>query len=92
MIMDVSLSNKVLFRPIRGGLNESMSEVISIGSLEEIRDFYGDEPIFHLQGKLSVEHYCFDSRINWDTWLVLDGEGRAAGYTNGFLPETEGVI
>ena len=85
------LKPRVLFRPVRGGLKQAMSEVISISSLEEIRGFYmPDDPIFHIKGKLKVRYYCFDSRINWDTWLVLDGQGRAVGYTNGYLQETEG--
>lgn len=84
-------TKSVLFRPIRELLEDAMKEVVSISSLEEIRGFYmPDDPIFHMKGKLKVRHYCFDSRINWDTWLVVDEEGRARGYTNGYLPETEG--
>lgn len=76
-------SKEVLFRPQRGGLDEAMKEVVAIKSLEEIRNFYGKE--FPLQGKLKVKHYGYEERIQWDMWIVLDGEGRACGYTNGYI-------
>ncbi len=38
--------------------------------------------------QIHVEPYCFDSRINWDTYIVtVDGYG-VYGFTNGPLKET----
>lgn len=83
----MSMSEKVLFRPVRSTLEDAMSEVVAIDSLEEIREFYGED--YKIQGKIKCKHYCFDARIGWDTWLVVDGLNQAQGYTNGHLPETD---
>lgn len=75
------------FREHRGGLNESMSTVVEL-------DPTIDALKAHLNGilenwkvtrplKLNITHYAYDSRINWDTYMVkAEGSGFVVGFTD----------
>lgn len=67
----------MLFRPQRGSLEEAMKEVIEVSSLSELENKT-------TWTNLTTKFYCFDSRINWDTWIILSN-GNAVGYANGEL-------
>ena len=67
------------FREHRGGLEESMATVVELNSKKEFCDYVGKlaRRIVPLEEcTLSFREYGFDSRIGWDTYLVvLDGHG-----------------
>jgi len=82
-----------LFRPHRGLLTEAMEEVVELKDKSELvshiihswrcfpkhgYDFNSDT--------IKVKKYCFDDRINWDTYIVTyekDGYVHVEGFTNG---------
>ena len=60
----------LLFRFHRGGLSESMETVTIIHSFEQLIcmiNGWWDSPLT----KITIEPYIFDSRIDWDTQLVI---------------------
>jgi hypothetical protein len=75
------------FRFHRGGLREALLTTVEVNSLAELRAVIekaedlitptGDEP-------LTVEPYCYDHRIDWDTYIVM-WNGFPIGFTNGPL-------
>ena len=69
---------RFLYRPQRGSLADSMALAVEtdIAELDKLlRSEYG-------KGKVLVEHYCYDDRIGWDTYIVTH-DGKAVGFTNG---------
>lgn len=76
------------FRHQRGSLKESMATVQEVETLEDIRSILSakrkeiglEAPI----GELTCKHYSYDSRINWDTWIICEN-GSAIGFSNGEL-------
>lgn len=38
-------------------------------------------------GGVNIKHYCFDDRINWNTWIVTDAVG-VLGFTNGTVEDS----
>ncbi len=76
-------------RPHRRLLEEAMAEVQEIeptrvALLKWADESFGDMQPPDLTG-LQIEHYTFDERINWDTYIVhLPGWG-VFGFTNGPL-------
>jgi hypothetical protein len=77
------------FREHRGSLAESMKTVVELNTKEDfckhlnmvVRKFIG-----HNEFTLSFKEYSFDTRINWDTWLVvIDGDG-VIGMLDGHPP------
>lgn len=75
-----------LYRPHRGSLAAAMAEVEPCSSREQL------EAICERAGVtfMWLKPYGFDSRIDWDTYIVLvDWGGYVAplGFTNGPLPD-----
>lgn len=68
------------FRPQRRTLEESMAEAVEVNSLADVRK------IMDVSGRVKCEYYCYDDRINWDTWLIIH-EGWVIGMSNGKLNE-----
>lgn len=64
-----------LYREHRGSLAESMTTVREVTKLSDI------------EGAHSCVYYCFDHRIDWKTWLILDADCRPLGMANGELEE-----
>ena len=67
-----------LFRPHRELLSESMDDVAELemaSLIIRIVDQFG-------AGAVEVKPYGYDSRINWETYIVLHN-GRAVGFTDG---------
>lgn len=63
--MDLS---KVLFRPIRGGLDEALKFVVSFDNQFQLVDYIFST--FNIVPHL--RYYGFDDRIGWNTYIVLD--------------------
>jgi hypothetical protein len=59
---------KILFREHRGGLQEAMKTVQEVSCLEDIEKIKNIPDEF--KGKLRIEHYCYDRRIDWDTYII----------------------
>lgn len=74
------------FRFHKGSLENSMKticEVIDLNDLKNIiekNENWLERPI----GTLTCNHYCYDYRIDWDTWVVCN-DGSAIGFSNGEL-------
>lgn len=82
------------FRPHRGTLTNSMSEVVELESkqalvdkvVSDLSDFEHELIINHNTVKL--EPYGKDERVDWDTHIVtIDGYG-VFGFTNKFVHDT----
>ena len=81
----------VLYRPHRGGLDDSMREVVEVNDLpqlvrhmrREVESWYPEDEL-PTEGNTKLEPYAYDPRIKWDTYLVTV-KGQAWGYTNGPL-------
>ena len=67
------------YRDHRGGLAESMETVQKMHNLSDIQTHL--EPLFG-PGEITVDEYCQDNRIGWDTHIVCH-DGRAVGFTDG---------
>jgi hypothetical protein len=72
----------VLFRPHRGWLADSIAEVRTVECIEDIEQALDIKVV-------EVKPYGFDSRIAWDTYIVMADLGikppYVAGFTNGPL-------
>lgn len=79
------LGFRLKFRPICGGLDESMSQIFEFTTLNEL--------IEHLLkkwkgvidfdfSKVEFEYKCWDARIGWETYFITC-EGSPIGYSNG---------
>ena len=80
------------YRDHCGGLSESMKTTREVSTIQQIVDHLNG--FYNHFGKRVVEikfkHACFDKRINWDTYYVLqrlDGETdfTVAGMSDGLL-------
>lgn len=67
------------FREHRGGLTESMNTVVELNTRREFCNHIGKVARKFVPENgftISFSEYSFDTRINWDTYLVvLDGHG-----------------
>ena len=71
------------FRPHRGGLEESMAEVMEVNSIQDIVDYVEKTtPIPNIKFNIKVRKYGYDARIKWDTYIVTDQFG-VIGFTDG---------
>ena len=81
---------KIKIREHRGQLAESMETVIEIeptraALLECIRKSFAEFPPMSgvTDEDITIEHYAYDKRINWDAWMVsIKGYG-VFGFTDG---------
>ena len=80
------------YRDHRGSLSESMKTVIEVDSVDEIKarlnKYYND--FGQSVEEIKFEYCCFDARIGWDTYYVmqkLNGENSftVAGMSDGKL-------
>lgn len=89
---------KILFRPLRGSLSESMSESKSFNSLKELFeflcDFYSDSGLRPFDiSDLYISYYCYDDRIDWDTYSVCTSRFFNDYYCfNGLKPQICGFL
>lgn len=81
------------FRPVKRGLSESMEEKMSVHTKEGLvrylagylSELFAPFNIEVTAEKLHINHYGYDDRIQWNTYIVkLDGFG-VVGFTNGDL-------
>ena len=62
---------KILYRPNRSSLEEAMAEVVEFDSLLSLFEYL--EKRFQNSvsvSDLSIKYYCYDDRIDWDTYMV----------------------
>lgn len=66
---------KVLYRPQCGGLAEAMSKLKEFSSLKELLDYLIKEykGAFNYDS-IFVYYYCYDNRIDWDTYVICISE------------------
>lgn len=78
---------KILFRPHRALLADAMKEVVEVFHKSDLVNYLNKKNKFGpdiLVENLTIKHYCYDERIQWDTFIVCD-QGNAIGFTNGPL-------
>ena len=68
-----------LYREHRGSLSESMKTVKEMKAFTDLKLLIESS---HGEGEITIEPYCCDSRINWNTHIVCLN-GAAVGFTNG---------
>lgn len=77
------------FRWHRGSLIDSMNTVVEIADVSELTALIEREWSISGVPSISIEHYTYDARIGWDTYLVRvlqpDGNWAVAGMTDGPL-------
>ncbi len=67
---------KILYRPQRGGLAEAMAEMKEFATLKDMFDYIIAQwkELFNVAPfsvkDLSIRYYSYDSRIDWDTYLI----------------------
>ena len=66
------------YRDHRGGLAESMETVKEMADFTELERHV--TRIFG-EGEITVKPYCYDDRIEWDTYIVCHN-GHGVGFTN----------
>ena len=77
--------NEVLFRPHGSSLKECLRQIAIVSSKEDICKLFNEKG--YLLGRtivsqdIEVKPYCYDSRIEWNTYIVTI-KGDAAGFTN----------
>ena len=80
------------YRPQRGGLAESMTQVADISpNLAALTKHINDLGWFWYpihSDQVKVIHQGFDARINWDTYIVMV-DGQAVGFTDGPCTESK---
>jgi hypothetical protein len=85
------MMSAVLYRPHRGSLNDSLTEVVEVNNFaqlvrhmrREVESWYPKDKLPTVENT-KLEPYAYDPRIGWDTYLVTV-DGQAWGYTNGIL-------
>lgn len=77
------------FREHRGGLSESMGTTVELDTKEDFLkhiEKLARQIVPKDDFTVSFEQYAFDSRINWNTWIVmLEGHG-VLGIMDGPIP------
>lgn len=73
-----------LFREHRGGLNESMLTVVTVGNLAELIAHLKTLHGIRSAAQVTIKHYGYDPRIMWDNYIVCIN-GEAVGFTNELL-------
>lgn len=77
---------KVLYRPIRSGLDEAMREVKEFDSLKDMFEYIINNSTCYSKNLLDyyVSYYCYDERIDWETYIVttifMDGKNVCQQY------------
>lgn len=71
--------NKILFRPVRGGLDEALCAVVAFDDTFQLVDY-----IFSTYNAVPhLRYYGFDERISWNTYIVLNRDnGLPLGYVH----------
>lgn len=72
------------FRHYCGSLEESMKCVHEVDSLDDVNRLHPESAYLNKKA-VSSHWYCYDERINWDTWIVVDEDGYYLGFSNGEL-------
>ncbi len=83
---DALQDKRILFRPIRELLSESMEEATEVKTLDQLFDLCDFEGSNWVKGESKIEFHSqgYDDRIKWNSFLITI-DGKAAGYTNGLV-------
>ena len=70
---------KILYRPQRSTLAEAMQEVKQFNTMEDLIDYLVKVHIMNenkafRKEDIYIHYYCYDERINWQTYLVCVGK------------------
>jgi len=69
-----------LFRQQRGSLDASMETVKEVKTLDDVWNLI-DLKDFGIKKDLSIKHYCYDKRINWNTFIISNSKS-VIGFSN----------
>ncbi len=77
---------KIKYRDHRGSLDESMKTVQEFETKQDLVKYLKENCVVPFYGyNLRMDHYCFDKRINWDTYIVTIKGFGVVGFANGLL-------
>ena len=83
---------KVLYRPHRSTLEESMAEVKEFSSIKELCEYLAEQckGAFDVSD-IYISYYCYDERIDWETYIVTVGRYGKVDYLKKYAsPQAEG--
>lgn len=61
----------ILYRPHRGTLADAMAEVKEFSSIKEMREYLvQDHKKAFAVSDIVISYYCYDDRIDWETFIV----------------------
>lgn len=83
---------KILYRPLCGGLAEAMEKVKKFDSVKEMFEFLVEhhDHAFEMNN-LYISYYGYDSRIDWDTYIITTSRYANEDYTKkGYPPQAAG--
>ena len=63
---------KIMFRPQRGGFDESMALVEEFKSIDAL--------LYEKSDGCFVTYYCYDERLQAETFIVSDSKNRGIGF------------
>lgn len=64
----------IFYRPQRGTLDEAMEEVKQFDTINEMLDYLvADYNHAFSKSDIYISYYCYDERIDWDTYIVCIG-------------------
>lgn len=70
---------KILYRPQRGTLDESMQEIKHFKSIKDMAKYLSEFWDCAVDN-IYVSYYCYDERIDWETYVVTIGETEKENY------------
>ena len=78
---------KILFREHKGSLEDAMKTAVEVECLEDIMNLPFIKAIeeFGIPVNLKSEFYAYDSRIDWNTYIITSEKYGVVGFTNGEL-------
>ncbi len=62
---------KIVYRPVGGGLAEAMGRTKQFDTIKEMFEFLVEQHNHAFEiNNLYISYYGYDSRIDWDTYLI----------------------
>lgn len=90
---------KILYRPQMAGLAEAMKQVKEFNIMDELLDYLvADNKVINGisafdKKDIYIKYYCYDERIDWDTYLVCVSRFYNEDYINKYhCPQAIGFM
>lgn len=75
----------IKFRMHRSSLEKSLETAFDVSSLSDLKNKIDEKNLYYTSCEnLACKYYCYDGRIDWDTWIITEN-GNAIGFSDGEL-------